>query len=334
MSELRHDRLTRSWVIVAPERGLRPDDLLRGRSSTRSSARPCPFCPGVAEDVEGEVWRVEDAQGRWRLRVLPNRYPALHGDDGPTRSRDARGFMSMPGSGHSEVIIENPAHDWDLVDGPAEAVELVLQAYRARYGVLRHRATGVVLPFRNHGPSAGASLPHPHSQVIATPVVPAPLRALIDVSRAHYDEFGTCLFADVLDTELADGSRIVAQTERVVAFMPFAASTAYETWLMPRGVLASFGDADDALITEAAGLLRRVLRGLDKLFPGLSYNYAIRSAPIGAEHSPYFVWHLRILPRLVVPAGFELGAGMTINTVPPEEAAFALRGALDSDGQA
>jgi UDPglucose--hexose-1-phosphate uridylyltransferase len=171
-------------------------------------------------------------------------------------------------------------------------------------------------------------LEHPHSQIVVAPVVPPQVRRQFDIARSHYDDFGTCLYLDMVERELADGSRIVIEGPRVVAFQPFAASAAYETWLMPRFQQASFGNTDDETLDELAHLLHDVLAALRRHLDDPPYNLVLHSAPPGDEGRAFFSWHIQIVPRLSTPAGFELATGMSINPALPEETAAALRATL------
>ncbi|MFI2367340.1 hypothetical protein [Streptomyces sp. NPDC018833] len=329
MSELRRDPFTREWVVIAPERAHRPQHIPAATPSAPATDPHCPFCPGHEQDTPGELWRrpadADHPSGAWAVRVVPNRYPVLARGDGPARHRTAGPFISADGVGSHEVVIESPRHDWDLPDGDDTAVAEVLRAYRARSLVLRGRRPGLVLPFRNHGPAAGTSLAHPHSQIVATPIVPLRQRLLFDVARTYYDDYGRCLYTDISTTELADGRRTVAVGDHVAAFAPYAARAAYETWIVPRHHQASFADADEEVLTETAALLRRLLDALRHLLGDVPYNYALISAPNGEEATAYFAWHLQLVPRLAATAGFELGSGMAVNPVPPERAAAELR---------
>jgi UDPglucose--hexose-1-phosphate uridylyltransferase len=251
-------------------------------------------------------------------------------DGSPRRSVGPQGFVSMPGVGRHEVIIESPDHTADLARVDDTAVRGVLEAYRARYRALHTAGAGVVLIFRNHGPAAGTSLAHPHSQIVATPVVPIQVRHRFEVATQHYDDRGTCLYQDLLEAELRDGRRVVLETGRYVVFQPFASAAPFETWIMPRRGGASFGDESDASLDELAPVLRRVLAGLAEALTDPDYNAVVQSAPVGDEHREYFVWHLRILPRLATAAGFELGSGMAVNPSLPETAAATLRSAIQA----
>jgi UDPglucose--hexose-1-phosphate uridylyltransferase len=330
--ELRQDPFTRSWVVIAPERDRRPQSAAptAASASARSSRDPgCPFCPGNEERTPGELWRTPAPdRAAWAVRVVPNRFPILAPGDGPAPRHVTGPFVSAAGTGAHEVVIETPRHDLDLPDLDDTAVAAVLGAYRARARALRRIQPGLVLPFRNHGAAAGTSLMHPHSQIIAAPVVPLRYRHLFDTARAYYDDRGTCLYSDVADAELASGERVLADDGRVLAFAPYASSVPFETWLVPRPHQASFADASDETLAGTARLLRRVLGALRGALGDVAYNYVLVSAPNGEEGTAYFSWHLRILPRITTAAGFELGTGIAVNPVPPEQAAARLRTSL------
>ena len=179
--------------------------------------------------------------------------------------------------------------------------------------------------FKNHGNAAGASLEHPHSQMIATPVISHQVRNRLYEALRHYDEYGECIFCNVIRQETEDGVRVVMASEHFVAIEPFASSTPFNTHIYPRRHMASIGDIQEAEVRDLANVLRTVLA---KLYVGLSdpdFNYTIRTAPAESAGVKYYHWYLTIIPRLTKMAGFELGSGMFINTVLPEAAAEFLR---------
>jgi UDPglucose--hexose-1-phosphate uridylyltransferase len=329
-NELRQDPVTRNWVVIAPGRGRRPSVFANATDSTAAESI-CAFCPGREAETPPEIWRLSDDAGGWRVRVVPNKFAVLRGDNAERRQVSAEGFISMPGVGQHEVVIETPDHNGDLGDASVGKVRAVLRAYRARYHALKRDGWAHILIFRNHGPSAGTSLPHPHSQIVATPVVPLDVRQRFDVAMQHYDTVGTCLYQDVLAGELSDGRRVILESERYVAFQPFASGSPFETWIMPRYHSTSFGNTSERELDDLALILRRVLGGLKRELGDPDYNYMIQSAPPRDEEREYFVWHLRIMPRLVTAAGFELGSGMRINPTLPEESAARLRRAIDQE---
>ena len=234
----------------------------------------------------------------------------------------------MPGAGRHEVIIETPDHAADLARADEVSVRAVLEAYRSRYRTLRAEGARAILIFRNHGSRAADRSP-PHSQRSSPrSVVPIQIRHRFEVAMQHYDDLGTCLYTDILERELRDGRRIVREAQSFVAFQPFAAAAPFETWIVPRIPQSAFGDIADSTLPELASMLKAVLAGLADVSGDPDYNAVIHSAPPGDESREYFVWHLRIVPRLATPAGFELGSGMSINPSLPETTAAQLRSVL------
>src|SRR6266568_2336389 len=327
MSELRQDPSTRDWVVIAPERGLRPHLAAQPQARVaRETEAGCPFCAGHEAETPPEVWRLPPERAEpWRVRVVPNRFPMLASDGTPRRQVSPDGFVRMPGIGRHEVIVESPDHFADLARADDASVLAVLEAYRARYRALRAEGVGVILIFRNHGARAGTSIAHPHSQIVSAPVVPIQVRHRFDVAMQHNDDLGTCLYVDLLERELHDGRRVVLETPEFVAFQPFAAGAPFETWIMPRLAQPAFGDARDSALENLATVFRRVLAGLADALDDPDYNAIIHSAPPGDESREYFVWHVRVIPRLATSAGFELGSGMAINPTLPEKTAGLLR---------
>lgn len=349
MSELRQDPTTLGWVLVAPERSRRPhpgspgnrgsgvriswggdDHPAAGRPASPGTAS-CPLCPGHESETPPEVWRLGSKDRGWRVRVVPNRFPLLGTDSGQASGQDD--FRSIDGRGWHEVVVESPDHSWDMALGSQSEVRGVLEAYRVRYHALRRRGAELVIVFRNHGTASGTSLDHPHSQVVGAPVVPRVVRSRIDVARQRHDDAGSCLYLEVLERELRAGSRVVLAGDRLVAFQPFAPSTAYETWIMPRFHQPSFGDASSDVLDELAGVLRRVLGALRTALADPAYNLVVHSVPAGEEHLRYFVWYVQVTPRLGTPAGFELATGIPVVTVPPEQSAATMRQLLDEPGR-
>ena len=326
MNELRQDPTTGNWVIVAPDRGARPHRV-PAYDETHPSG-PCPFCPGNEALTPPELWRLAGADGGWLIRVVPNKFAALT----PHTARpkpNAEGFASMPAHGHHEVIIESPRHEADLATATVSQVRAVLTACRLRYQTLTSAAgIALIVIFRNHGSASGTSLDHPHSQILATPILPPQVRQRLDFARQYYDSAESCLHTDVLERELLDDRRIVSAGQDLVAFQPYASAAPFETWIMPSRPQASFGHASDPVLDELAGMTRAVLGGLREVLDDPPYNMVIHSAPIGDEDSAYFSWHMQIVPRLGIAAGFELGTGIAINPSLPEHTAAVLRTAV------
>lgn len=322
MSQLRFDRATNSWVVFAPSRSFRPHERLEtARPVVRAEGTKCPFCPGNEALTPPEIHRVPAPDGSWLVRVMPNKFPALRIEENPARQSDAHGFQYMGGCGAHEVIVESPDHDRILAQQPPEQIERVLQTLQMRYHDLMgdHRFQTVVI-FKNHGVEAGTSLAHPHWQLIATPVVPPLLRLKHILASEYFDRTGDCLYRVMLRDELSAATRVVAANDSFAAVMPYASHVPFETWIVPRQCAASFRLIRPSDVSALAGLLKTVLLKLCTALDNPPFNLTIDDVARGDEDKEYFLWHMRILPRQTTVAGFELGSGMAINTVLPEEA--------------
>jgi len=328
MPELRQNFFTKEWVIIATERAKRPKELARQQPLKKPAAfvPTCPFCPGNEDKTPPEVLRVPAAgSDPWQVRVIPNKFSALARDSQPVRTIH-RLRRSMAGFGVHDVIVETPDHSHVTALMTDAHVANVLRAYKSRYDELSldPRIAHITI-FKNHGLDAGTSLEHPHSQLIATPVISSQVRGRFQVAMQHHDEFGECMFCQMMQEELAEEDRIVLTTEHFVALEPFASPTPFATHIFPRRHMASFGDISGTELNDLARTLRKIL---GKLYHGLGdpdFNYTLRSAPAELHGVKYFHWYVSIIPRLTRVAGFELGSGMFINTMPPEAAAEFLR---------
>lgn len=330
MSQIRQNMATKEWVIIATERARRPEEFADWSQRPSVDELPvhdaqCPFCPGNEEGPDIEVLRVPPDGEGWELRVVKNKYPAL--SLGGDRERHFDGVHRwISGVGYHEVVIESRLHNVSpAVDG-VEELARTLSAFQAR-GVAMTQDPRVehVIYFKNHGPRAGTSLLHPHCQIIGLPVVPYRVRSRIEEARRYFDDTGDCVYCDVLREEMAMGSRVISETTDFVAFIPYAASSPFHSWILPKGHHSSFLTVSDTTILRLAEVLWTVLR---KLYLGLNdpdYNFILRSAPVKEWYSDYLHWYVTVVPRVTQSAGFELGSGMFINTALPEESAAFLR---------
>ncbi|MBN9118663.1 MAG: DUF4921 family protein [Planctomycetes bacterium] len=359
--ELRRDPVTGRWVLIAPERANRPIALTGANPRHRTDGErvPCPFCAGQEHDTPDETFAIR-APGSppngpgWRLRVVPNKFPAVRpnaaaappvGTPGPMGARGLlddeayrppRGvpdehplFNSAPAIGFAEVLIDCPEHVDDPTQLSDEQLRDVFRAYRERMIALAaDPRLAHVAVFKNVGAEAGASLGHTHSQLVATPVVPALLRSELTGAEAYTARTGRCVFCDLIEEDAADGARVVARSANFVAVTAFAPRFAYEMWVLPTRHESRYEALTDAAALELAALLKRVLRALDVVGHAPAYNWFLHTAPLNADELPHYHWHLEILPRTARPAGLEWGFGCHITTTAPERAAAELRAAL------
>jgi len=327
MAELRQNVLTREWVIISPERAKRPDEFARrkdGEQALPEYATDCPFCVGNEHLTLEELYRMPE-KGDWKVRVIPNKYPALTSRGERIRRVDGI-YRSMTAVGFHEVIIEHRLHNMTLALMTEDEVSQVLKVYRERYNEIRKdsRIEAIIL-FKNHGEGAGTSVSHPHSQLVATPIVPNQIRSRMEEAIRYFDDTGECVCCRTVHDELKASERLIFQTKDFVAFIPYAALSPFHIWIFPLRHISSFDEMDDGETRELAKCLKTVLA---KLYYGLNnpdFNYSIRSIPPRELHSEYFHWYFTIVPRVSKTAGFEIGSGMYVNTALPEESAEFLR---------
>jgi UDPglucose--hexose-1-phosphate uridylyltransferase len=331
MSELRKDPVTGRWVIISSERRSRPSDFRIERHHVQRDDY-CPFCNGHEDLTPPEIFAYRSNGGRpngpgWDLRVVPNRFPALKVEGGLDREGDGM-FDRMNGIGAHEVIIETPDHDKTLASMTEGEIERVLSAFRARVLDLKQdRRFRYILLFKNHGAPAGATLEHPHSQLIALPIVPDFVREEIEGARHHYADKERCVFCDIVKQELAAARRVIVENADIVALAPYAPRFPFETWLVPRRHGSRFEDAAQHEFESLARLLKSVLLRVNRTLESPSYNLIVHSAPFSEDASDAYHWHVELMPKLTRVAGFEWGTGFYINPTSPEEAARVLRDA-------
>ena len=329
MSEFRLDPTTREWVVIATERAKRPHDFVvrAARVSQPAFLADCPFCPGnEAQTTTERAAYIDPATGRWRVRVVDNKYPAVKAGGSTTRRHEHPFALSLDGVGSHEVVIETPLHNRHFAQFSDDEAFDVVRAFRDRLRVLSVREeVRQVIIFKNHGPTAGTSLEHPHSQVVTTPVVPWHRRHHYDVAIRHFDEEGINLYADLLQFELDQHLRVVAESDGFVELHPYASRRPFETWVVPRLARSSLAGVPDDELREFGIMLRDSLNVLQNVLNDPDYNFILYTVPTGDEDEPYYSWHVRIYPRLTAVAGFEIGSGIHINTSLPEETALFMR---------
>ena len=330
--ELRKNTVTREWVIIAKGRGLRPSDIARpAEEEAPLPARDdtCPFCPGNEDQTPPEVLSLGTGGAtnhrEWRVRVVPNKFAALR-PDAPDVQREVGVHSWRDGHGAHEVVIESPAHDKDLWELDTGQIELVIEAYRQRYLAFESgESLHHVLIFRNRGPDAGTSLVHPHSQLIAAPIMSRQIQIELQGSAAYWEYLGRCVFCALADDETKGGERLVMASKHFAVFTAYAGRYPFETWIVPKRHSIRFAAMSEQEAGDLAQVLRDTLGRLAITLNRPSYNFAIHTAPAAEHNVRAYHWHMEIYPRVTTPGGFELGSDIYINTVAPEEAAACLR---------
>lgn len=338
MGELRKDPILGRWVIIATERSKRPGSYLVGKEPYESDPNTCPFCYGHEHMTPPEIYAMRP-RGRkpntkgWKVRVVPNKYPAL-GIDAPLKKRGFGLCDSMTGFGAHEVVIETPDHHNEIYDQSTDEIVGWISVIQDRvedlHKDIRFR---YLLVFKNKGKEAGASLSHPHHQIIATPVTPKRVREELQGAENYFKLKERCVFCDLIEQELEAVERIVFENDAFVSFCPYASRFPFETWILPKHHCIDFYDKivrGDIKLLAAA--LKTTIGKLHKLLKNPEYNYLIHASPNRFERRGYwktihddFHWHIELFPRLTRTAGFEWGTGFYINPTSPEDAAKLLK---------
>jgi UDPglucose--hexose-1-phosphate uridylyltransferase len=335
-NHFRQNILTEQWVIYAPERAKRPQHPEKNNSKATENLPEkdalCPFCIGNEKMVPEIIYELKDSKNdRWFTRVVPNKYPAL------TTEEDIMGgkkglYFTTSAFGRHEVIIESPFHNKDIPLMSTEQVERVLDTYIERYRFLSSDIKNIlnIIIFRNHGPASGTSLVHPHSQIIGTAIIPKYIHDKEVIAKSYFEKKGICSLCDIIKFEIQEGSRNIYENESFLAFVPFAAEESFEIWIAPKRHSADFGEINKREKADLAQVLRDILSVLRNGLNNPDYNYITHSGSLQKRSTPYLHWYLQIRPRTTIPAGFEIGSGVHINTSLPEDDAKILKDLINS----
>jgi UDPglucose--hexose-1-phosphate uridylyltransferase len=334
-------------VLVATARSMRPKkaEELAPRD-TRKHVDTCPFCVGNEDKTPPAIGTYPSAKD-WQIRIVENLYPVL-GDDRSASNLNFGLQQAIDGYGRHEVVIDHNEHGTAIQDMGIGHLEMLFGVYRDRMKQLYESNPRLkyVLVFKNFGPAAGASIPHTHSQIIAMPVVPENVQNEVNNSREYFRKFHQCIFCSLIDEALTFeatiydrasgeirrkinvGQFVVDRTQKFVAIKPFASRYEWEVHILPLSHQSDFTEINNQDLEDLARLMKRTMARLDAVIGGAQYNYFLHSVPHDeqlTEHHPSYHWHLEICPRTSIPTGFELGSGLFVNTISPEQAAERLR---------
>lgn len=321
MSQLRLNPLTGRWVTIVADRAKRPSDFAPRTAQVEAEPdRPCPFCPGN-EEATLPALETLDEGGHWRMRLIPNLYPAFDGDEPFAVHHLGPVHVEAEASGIHEVFVYTPDHTGGTHlmtdDDAAQMMQMLSRRLQQHSASKNVRYTQAII---NHGREAGASLAHPHGQLLGLPFVPG---EILEEQRAFSRFEGGCILCATIEAELVDGTRVLFSTDDVVCVSPFWAGSPYELLIIPRSHDLHLTDSSDATLKAMGMAVRDSLVALREIHGDVAYNLVFHTAPhhyTGAYH-----WHVHLFPKLVTTAGFERGTGVMINIVPPELAAEQLR---------
>jgi len=318
-SELRMDLVSSDWVVIATGRARRPETFAKHQRIKDSvSSDKCFFCqPKI---LERSVDKVNGQDGSWFVVSYPNDYPAFAPGQDLNRRKEGPNRV-MDGVGHHEVII-TADHQKQIALFNTAQVKMIIDLYQKRYlELMKKKFIKYISIFHNHGKEAGASISHPHSQLLAIPVIDPDLRASIDGAENFYRSQGKCVYCTMIEWELKDKRRIVYENDKFLVVCPFAAQVSFEVRVYPKDHQSHFEsmtESEKELFADAMQIaLNRIYKGLKDP----AYNFYFHTAPCDGGNYDQYHWHLNILPKTNVWAGFELGAGIEISTIEPEKAA-------------
>jgi UDPglucose--hexose-1-phosphate uridylyltransferase len=321
VSQLRLNPLTGRWVTIVAERAMRPTDFATRTPTVESDpSRPCPFCPG-SEEISLPPIDSTGNEDDWRMRVLPNLYPAFAGEDSLAVRNLGPVHVMAEASGTHEVFVFTPSHTRNIIEFSDATCADMMVTLKKR--LLDHAATDNIRYTQvivNHGREAGASLAHPHGQLLGLPFVPG---EILDEERAFVRFEGGCILCATVEAELVSSERVLFATDDAVAICPWWSGGPYEILIIPRHHDMHLPDASDEQLAGVGRAIRESLVHLNNLFDDVSFNLVFHTAP--HHHNGAFHWHIHLFPKLTTVAGFERGTGVMINIVPPEQAASELR---------
>ncbi|KAK7315595.1 hypothetical protein VNO77_34154 [Canavalia gladiata] len=319
--ELRKDAVWNRWVIFSPARAKRPSDFKSKSPTDPNPNQQCPFCIGHEHECAPEIFRVPPDNPDWKIRVIQNLYPALSRN--LPEPHHAPSCSVLDGFGFHDVVIETPVHPVQLSDLYPQEIAHVFLAYTKRIQQLAtYESIRYVQIFKNHGASAGASMSHSHSQMIALPIIPPNVSTRLGSMKDYFDQKGKCFLCETQREDL-----LIDSSTNFFSLVPFAATLPFEIWIVPRYHSAHFHELDADKAIEVGGLLKLMLRKMSLQLNNPPFNYMIHTSPLHGNESElvYTHWFIQIVPQLIGTAGFEIGTGCYINPVFPEDAATVLR---------
>jgi len=324
-SELRLDLVSNDWVLIAAGRAQRPETFAKHqRIKETITPENCPFCQEY--NIKEKIARKNKKDGSWFVISIPNKFPAFSKNkDNELREQKQGPNRIMNGFGYHEVII-TADHERQIAQFSQEEIKMVIDVYQERYlDSMKKKFIKYISIFHNHGREAGASVSHPHSQLMAIPVIDPDLRDSLDGAKTFYKNNNKCVYCTMIDWDIKDKKRIIYENKKFVVLCPFAPQVSFETRIYPKKHQPYFEKMTDNEKDFFTDALQKALIAIYKKLEDPAYNFYFHTAPCDGGNYDNYHWHLNILPKISVWAGFELGAGIEISTIEPEKAAEFLR---------
>ena len=331
MSELRRDPIVGRWVIVDTDHPSKPEDFEHEPHTWREGT--CPFCYGNESQTPPEIDSIRDPHTKpdtsgWQVRVVPNKFPALQ-IEGDLDRRGLGIYDMSNGIGAHEVLIDSPYHHKDIPDLLNQEIENIISMLcRRAIDLIKDKRFKYIMVFKNYGPSAGASLEHPHTQTIALPMVPKNVVEEIKGSHNYFEYRERCIFCDMIRQETQEKERIILENKYFLAFCPFVSRFPFEIWIIPKRHNGYFCHMPTEEIPALASILKDTVSKVKNVFAGPAYNFIVHSSPVNGDVGggiDYYHWHIEFMPKLTRVAGFEWGSGFYVVSTSPELAAKYLK---------
>jgi UDPglucose--hexose-1-phosphate uridylyltransferase len=316
------------WVVVTTEHPRGPSDYLPFKPPYRvqEAKGPCPFCPGNEGMTPEETYSLRRDGGRWSVRVVPNKFPFFH-IEGDYDRRPEGMYDVMEAIGAHEIVVEAPDHDQNLATMEPGQIEKILRAYRERLIDLeKDQRFQQFLILRNY---PGISNRHPHSHILAMPVIPKRIDEEVRGTLDYYQRKERCIFCDIIKEEMTMKKRVILETVHFLIFLPFASRYPFETWIIPKVHSPDFHRIKEEEVADLSGGIQSLFRCFFELLSDPPYSVTLHTSPVQSRfHRPEYHWHIETRLRIGLREGFEWGTGFFVNSTPPEDAANFLRGVL------
>lgn len=331
-SELRFDIVSKDWVVIATGRARRPETFKKEKREIKEDPREtCPFCnmkdqekPTLVSVKGKRMDNLSSIPEDWTLIVIPNKFPAVR-PGGSLKERAEGPYQIMDGVGFHEVIVTRD-HKKDMCQFSVQEIKEVVDSYQERYlELMNEKFVNYISIFHNHGYEAGASISHPHSQLMAIPVTDPDIQSSLIGARRYWDIHQRCIYCEMINWDRETGGRIVFENDDFIALCPFASRMAFEVRIYPKTHLSYFERVNDKQKTALSEVFGAALSKLNKALGHPSYNFFLRTSPCDGKDYSFYHWHFEVLPRTAIQAGFEFGTGIEISTIEPERAAEYLR---------
>jgi UDPglucose--hexose-1-phosphate uridylyltransferase len=321
MSQLRKNILNNEWAIIANERSGRPYQY--GESKNEK----CPFCPGNEDMTPNEILRINDENGNWLVRVVPNKFPTVK-EVNEIFEWHSEPLIVYEKDGYHELVIGTPLHDIPLHKLGFNSVLSVFNIFKERYIHLsKLKDIKYVQIFKNCGKYGGASIPHSHSQIIALPVIPPRLKRALEISENYYNKKNKCLICDLINTEIKKDVRVIYTNKSFVSCLSFAPRFCYETVIYPLNHNGKFSDINDCEMMDFIDAFLNTMKLLENVLGEFPYNFILNTTP--QNYLSHYHWHMEIVPRIMHHAGMELATGIFVQSISPEEAVQKIKETIE-----